>query len=557
MRKSNLLLALGIVLSISTQALPAQYAFRISFTDKWGTAAIHQPLSFLSQRALDRRAKYNILVDSTDLPVSTIYIDSVKKISSAVLHSTSRWLNYCVLLMDDSSTVASIRSQSFVKNVEWVGYFPSGLHNKNSATEANTLPASQLSLRNNDPLAKPSANAAYYNFAWDQINIFNGACLHDLGWKGQNMLIAVFDNGFKWVDVGPAFDSLYHSGRIVDGYNFVKDTTDVYNAGSHGTEVLSILAGYLPNHFVGTAPMAQYALYVTEDVFSEQPIEMDNLIAGMERADSIGVDVMSMSVGYNGFDAPFSAISSSQLDGKTIIATQAANAAVRKGIFTTITAGNEGSGGLLSPSDADSALTVGNVDINKQPASSSGHGPNAAGVIKPNVCGLGNPGATMTFNMNVSSMSGTSFSTPAVAGMVACLLQGNPTRTPYQLRSAIQQTGHTFATPGVQTGYGVPDFCAANLILGISNPTVAPSTTALYPNPFESDIRIEHTSTGHEMATITLSDIQEKTHLSHHQMLHVGKNSWTLSIPATFPSGIYLIRITTSKETHVLKAMKR
>lgn len=532
-------------------AQSTQYAYRISFTDKLGTADISQPQTFLSQRSIARRAKYFISVDSTDLPVSPIYLDSIKQLSSGVLHSTSKWLNYAVFLFTDTTVVATIRQQGFVKSAEWVGFFTNGLHNKTHLPLSATVPL------NNTFNAKSSGTSTYYNNTWDQINLVNGSCLHDLGWRGENMLIAVFDNGFNWVDVGPAFDTLYHSGRIQDTYNFVKDTSHVFSGGSHGTEVLSVLAGYLPNYFVGVAPLANYALYVTEDVAVEQPYEMDNLVAGFERADSIGVDVMSMSVGYNSFDAPFAAISSSSMDGKTVLVTQAANLATTKGIFMATTAGNEGSGGLLVPGDADSVCTIGNVDINKQPASSSGYGPNAANHVKPNVCGLGNPAATMTFSMNVSSMSGTSFSTPAIAGLAACLLQGNSNRTPYQLKDAIQKTGNTYNNPGVQLGYGVPDFCAANLSLSVKDNLEPKATLLVSPNPFVNSVTITFTNQLSGTIEIVLMDAYGS--VVNKPIIKKLTNSHSISISTSesLSSGIYFLKIKSASFSETYKLVKQ
>jgi len=530
-----------LLLSQQAFALPTQFAFRVGFTDKNGTADIHAPLSFLSQKSLDRRTKYNISIDSTDLPVSPDYLDSVKNITSGIIHVTSRWLNDCVVLVDDTSTIQTLRTKSFVTDVEWVGYFASGLHNKSAVENYEQ---------------KPTGSSTYYGATWDQTHLVNGDCLHDKNWKGENILIAVFDNGFTWVDSDPAFSALYTSGRISDTHNFVKDTSYVYSYGSHGTEILSILAGFLPNTYVGAAPNADYALYITEDATSEQPYELDNLIAGFERADSIGVDVMSMSLGYNNFDLPFAAITPSQMDGKTINVSHAANMAMSKGMLMVVTAGNEGSGGLLVPGDADSVLTVGNVDVNKNPAGTSGYGPNASGTIKPNVCALGNPGYVMTSSNTPFAASGTSISTPSIAGFAACLLQGNPGMNPYKIRNAIQKTGHTYTNPGVQSGYGVPDFCAANDLLDVPSLPSALKTT-IAPNPFTERLSVTFYATENDRIKITVADLQGRRMLSFQKNIMAGENNLEISLPQSIASGLYLLNLQNAQHSETVKIIKR
>lgn len=556
MRRRILCVCFGVIFATVSQALPVQFAFRISFKDKAGSADINQPLTFLSQKSLDRRAKYGIAVDTTDLPVSPAYLDSVKAITTGIIHTTSRWLNTCVVLVEDSASIQALRTKPFVTHVEWVGYFSSGLHDKPAGNkddkfhdELKTAPFTAQ---------KTTGNATYYSATWDQTTLVNGDCLHDKGWKGEGITIAVLDNGFNYVDSGPGFDSLYNSGRIVDRYNIARDTSHIYGYASHGTEVLSVLAGYIPNHFVGAAPLANYALYITEDAAFEQPVETDNLVAGIERADSIGADMASISLGYNNFDLPFPAITPSMLDGKTVNATLASNMAVKKGMLMILSAGNEGSNGLLSPGDADSAVTVGNVNTAKVPAGSSGYGPNASGTIKPDVCGMGDPAAVMLWDLSISYVSGTSTATPSIAGFAACLLQGNPAKTPYEIRKVLQQTGHTFSSPTNQLGYGVPDFCAANLILDVETPDVQkPGIATVAPNPFSDKLTITVNSTKTEAAVVHIYDLTGKQLLRRTLSLKTGANNQVITVPSYLNEGVYLLKLQTSSQVQTLKLVKQ
>lgn len=551
---------LGLIMGVNADALPVQFGFRISFKDKAGSADINQPLTFLSQKSLDRRTKYSIAVDTTDLPVSPAYLDSVRAATTGIIHTTSRWLNTCVVLVEDSSTMQVLRSKPYITNVEWVGYFSAGLHDKPARNGTDKFHDDVIKNASSPTAKKATGNAAYYGATWDQTTTVNGDCMHDNGWKGEGITIAVLDNGFNYVDFGPAFDSLYNSGRIIDQYNIARDTNYIYGYASHGTEVLSVLAGYLPNYFVGAAPLANYALYVTEDAAFEQPVETDNLVAGIERADSVGADVISISLGYNNFDLPFPPITNSMLDGKTVNATIAANTAMKKGILTILSAGNEGSNGLLTPGDADSAITVGNVDVNKAPAPTSGYGPNASGTIKPDVCGMGHPAAVMRWNTDIGFVSGTSTATPSIAGFAACLLQGHPAKHPYEIKKTLQQVGHTFSNPTNQLGYGVPDFCAAEIMLDV-NGVDAPQKNYvdISPNPFTDHLLLTIHSIKNETATVAVYDLTGKKILQQVFSVQAGTNTQSVNLPPTLAEGIYILKLQTrsSLQTNVWKIVKQ
>ncbi|RYZ49352.1 MAG: hypothetical protein EOP49_16470, partial [Sphingobacteriales bacterium] len=359
-----------------------QFAFRVRFTDKNKTThTLSAPQQYLSQRALDRRNKYNIAVDSSDLPVVATYIDSVLHETQGVLHLRSRWQNSCVILLHDSADILNIQNIAFVKDIKPVGHYAGGLHQRpGTAVE--------------EPVGeKPTDfDANFYGGAWNQIHLCNGEYLHEQGYMGEGKLIAVIDVGFTGANTIAAFDSLFQQNRLMDTWNYILDTSYVFSYGAHGCQVLSCMASYIPQTHVGTAPKAMYALYATDDLNSEQAIEEDNFTAAAERADSLGADLITTSLGYNTFDDPNDSYTYSDLDGHTTIVAKAANAASSKGIMMIASAGNEGNTAwqhILTPGDADSAMTVGSVNSLKQHSSSSGIGPNAAGVLKPNVSAMG------------------------------------------------------------------------------------------------------------------------------------------------------------------------
>ncbi len=482
------LLIIGISSELSAQK---QYGFRVTFTNKDGGGYdLSKPTDFLSSRALDRRMRQSIAIDSNDLPVVQAYIDSVLKVSTGIYHSRSKWQNNCIILVNDTSQIPKLRALSFVQSARYIAVFLSPLH----SISAPKMVQNEKKKKINSQL-KSTGSIAYYGDAFDQIKLANGDYLHDSGYRGKGKLIAVMDEGFHLVNTLAGFDSLRTSGRIIDHYNFNLNQADVYGYSAHGTQILSTMAGILNGQYVGTAPDAEYALYVTENGSVEQPIEMDNLVAAMERADSVGADIITISLGYNTFDIGGldASLSLSDIDGKSSIAARGANTATQKGILVVSSAGNEGGSTwkkILTPGDADSVLTCGSVDINKNVAFTSGRGPNASGTRKPDLCMLGAPGIVFNNSGTTSAVGGTSIATPQLAGLAACLWEANPSANPYTLRQAIRQSAHMAASPNNDVGWGVPDFGKASLSLkkNISNDEAR--QIVLYPNPFKDIINL-------------------------------------------------------------------
>lgn len=555
MRRCWVLCLLGLLTLQSAVAQQAQYAFRISFKDKQGAAPLSNPLTFLSQRALDRRTAQGIAVDETDRPVSPDYIDSVLTNTSGVLHLRSRWMNNCVVLLTDSSKITTLTGKPFIDTIEYIAYFSWGLHNKPTGAWSSKFGTEQKSI-----VFKTTGTAAYYGASYPQTSLVNGDYLHDFNYKGQGKLIAVLDAGFKDVNTAPAFDSMVQSGRLVDQYNFVEAKTDVFVISSHGSYSLSAMAGNLPGTYVGAAPYASFALYLTEDENSEQRIEMDNLVAATERADSLGADVINVSLGYNEFTLPtFNSLSYADIDGKTTIAARAANMATSKGILFVSSAGNEGTTAwkyILTPGDADSALTVGAVNLGKDPAAQSGYGPNASQHIKPNVCVAGQPAVVMWASPQPSSINGTSFATPQLAGWAACLMQGTSGYTPYIIRTAIEKSANVYTTPGVQLGYGVPDFRKAFDLLNVDSPTLPQSNwITVGPNPFVNHVSIRVAQQINGEMDLTLVNALGQLVASCTYNVYQGTQIVQFDIPDV-AAGIYYLKAKTDTDEAVIKLLR-
>ncbi|HPI55219.1 MAG TPA: hypothetical protein PLU10_11050, partial [Chitinophagaceae bacterium] len=297
MKKSLLLLLGCFLLMLDVQAAPA-YAFRVKFKDKNGTLSFADSLQFLSSKALARRSNQGILLDSTDLPVVNSYIDTVMVTSAAVkLHNVSKWFNQIVVITFDSMKVVDIAALPMVESVKLVARYPNGVY-KTEMVEVSPKFTEPI----NYNLQKTRGSSAYYGLAFQQIDMIGGDCLHDLGFKGENMDVAIFDVNFRRTDSCSAYDSLLADNRVKDVHDFVRDTNFVYDMAinsDHGMNVLGCMAANMPGTYVGTAPHANFHLYISEDVRTEQPIEEDNWLSAAERSDSLGIYLINSSLGYN------------------------------------------------------------------------------------------------------------------------------------------------------------------------------------------------------------------------------------------------------------------
>ncbi|TGE24395.1 T9SS type A sorting domain-containing protein [Hymenobacter aquaticus] len=497
MRLSTLLLLAGLGLSAlpgraagpgtpgaPQRATPTVRKHLIYFRDKANSPfSPAQPQAFLSAASIQRRTRQNIAVLPRDLPVNPAYVSQLKAVPKAQLWYTSRWFNAAVVACD-STTLATIQGLPFVRSVVTLNRAQAGARKRDP--QPVVLPQEQ----------RPAAAPADYGPAYAQANMIGAVTMHSANFRGEGMQIAVFDAGFPGVDQIPAFQPLFDEGRMLAGFNFVDKIRDVYLRNDHGTNCLSTMAANQPGFFIGTAPKAKYRLCVTEDIYSEHPVEEMNWLIAAEYADSAGVDVISSSLGYNTFDYPSIDYAYADLNGRTAISTRAAAGAARVGMLVVNSAGNEGASGwryITAPADADSILTVGAVDASQQLAGFSSVGPTADGRLKPNVVAMGVQSAILTPSGTATRGNGTSFSCPITAGMVAGFWQANRNLTAQQVISYLQRSGSRASTPNNLVGYGVPNFVQAYALAnpGTPLPTApaagAPSELVVYPNPTSTD----------------------------------------------------------------------
>lgn len=423
------------------------YMYRVQLLDKQGTPySLNEPLAYLSQKAVERRQRQHIAIDSTDLPISPVY-EKILQQQGAGIVCKSKWNNTVVVRLNDTTIVDKIRQLPFVVEARKVWTSPDSISEENSRPKYHK----ELVLHDN-------ADADYYGAAAGQIKMLGGDKLHAEGYKGKGMTIAVLDAGFTNADLIPALRDV----NVVGFVDFVQSMKgDMFTASRHGTQVFSTMAVNIPNVYVGTAPEASYWLLRCEDHQTEQLVEEDYWVAAAEFADSVGVDVINSSMGFHDYDNPADSYSYWQQDGRTALISRAASQLAGKGIVLVNSAGNDGNGAwkkIIFPADATDILCVGAVTSMRRYASFSSLGPTQDGRIKPDVMAQGSPTKIITTRGTISSDSGTSFASPLVAGLVACLWQKYPQKTALEIMDMVRQSADNISHPDNVYGYGIPDF---------------------------------------------------------------------------------------------------
>ncbi len=484
----KILLVLYIFI-LTTTSLISQNKYWVTFKDKNNsTYSIQHPESFLSEKSIDRRFRQGIQITENDLPVNNSYIVAIKNICPNIL-TVSKWMNAVSIDIANLQQIEKIKLLPFVKSVSSV------IQLQNTKNSSNTKFEPIISM------GIPTIDTSIYGSAYNQVKMIGIDKIHALGYKGEGVDIAVFDGGFLNANTLNFFDKAHQEERIIPVWNYVDNTNNVYVRSLHGMNVLSVMCANIDHVFVGAAPEANYYLFITEDTYQEQIIEEDNWVAAAEKADSIGVQIFTTSLGYTTFDDTTTDHTYADMDGNTTIITRAANIAASKGILVVNSAGNEGNRAwhyISAPADGDSVLTIGAVNENGVIAGFSSRGPNSSNHLKPNVCGQGaNIVVAGTNNNEVGRSNGTSFSCPLIAAASACLWQAFPNKTSSEIFHDIEKSANLFNTPNFDYGFGIPNYYAAyNKLeneLYSQNPNV--SVPKAYPNPFSNTITILWNST--------------------------------------------------------------
>ncbi|MCF2516844.1 S8 family peptidase [Dyadobacter sp. CY351] len=526
----------------------------VLFKDKTNTTfSADKPAEFLSARSIERRTRQNIPVTTRDFPVNQTYTAAIKQLGASVIF-TSRWFNGAVVEAN-AAQLANIKKLAFYKSIE----FDLPVANINGQSPGvERVGALNRKLEAEEDLNYGNMNA--------QLALMDVPQLHTKGFHGENMLIAILDNGFLNADQVGFLKPLRDEKRIMDTYDFMGRESNVYNDGSHGLHVMSTMAANQPGTMIGAAFRANYALYRTENDFLESPYEEIAWLMAAERADSVGADVINSSLGYSQFDAEFNKpeynYTYEDMDGKTTIISRAARYATRTGMLVVCSAGNEGNKPwhyVTAPADVDSVLTVGATNYERAYAALSSVGPNAAGQQKPDVAAVGLGSVIGNTSGNVASSNGTSFSSPLIAGFSTILWQAYPNLTAQQLIYVIKKSGHQASAPDNLLGYGVPSTVKAEQIiqdefmpLGTEDDLL--TAIVLLPNPVQENasLSIPPHLIG-KKATLSIYGLNGKA-------LSISESRLTSTQPIAtnqLAAGLYLVNIRVDNHEKALKFIKQ
>lgn len=536
----KLLLVLFSIVSVHTFA---QNKYFVLFKDKANSPySISKPTDFLSARSIARRTKQNIKITERDLPPNPAYINEVKKLGK--VWYKSRWFNG-VLVEATEANLAQILKLSFVK----------GLEGKGDLTKARLAEDNQIF----NPKDKfETVSITDNGLSQSQLAMIGADKMLEKGFRGEGMWIGVLDSGFLNADKLPFFKHLYDEKRILGTYDFVFNETSVYEDHNHGTNVLSCMGAFTDGQIVGTAPKASYLLLKTEDVRSETKLEEANWLFGAEYADSLGVDVINTSLGYTEFDSQAQNYTFRNLDGKTAIITRAADFAAGVGILVVCSAGNEGAvkwQKIGTPADADSVIAVGAVSATQAKASFSSFGPSFDKRVKPELAAQGQGTILGNTNGSVGTSSGTSFSSPLLAGFAASFWQAYPKFTNMEIRDILIKSGSQYEKPDSLLGYGIPNFERAAKIAELYGITgvedEATSEINVSPNPFNDEIQLSILrETNSKQFEVKLFDVNGKiVYLNNFQ-------DKSIKIPIRVASGRYFLKVVGSDFVAVKRLIK-
>jgi hypothetical protein len=545
-------LGLIVLLGNFAQAQVAPEKYWIQFTDKANsTYSVSQPLQFLSQKAIDRRIHHNVAITEQDFPINANYVDSVLQTVTANVLVSSRWLNGIVIQTIDTVGLSQLWQFPFIDSA-----------NSKRVSRPITDHSYPWNWKGevvaNEPQTGLQGESFDYGLSTVSSEMIAIDYLHDLGYTGGGMVIAVLDAGFKNAQTDEVLSHLWNDNQVLGTYDFVVGgPVDLSAHSDHGRYVLQCLAADLPGRFIGTAPDAEYWLLRTEDAPTEFVVEEYNWVAGAEFADSVGADIFTTSLGYTEYEDSTTSHVYAKMDGNSTVITRASDIAASKGVLVVNSAGNSGTSPwyfISAPADGDSVLSVGSVKPDEIVSDFSSRGPTADGRIKPNVVAMGEELPVHYNPDSVLVIRGTSFSGPTIAGAAACLWQSQNSSTNMEVFMAIQNSGNYAQFPNNDYGYGIPNFEKAySTITGIAERKIDILSSSFYPNPTTGVVKVSLWPL--QDYSISVFDNLGRLVQTHTSLQGTGEI--TVLDLSELPSGMYSIQITSEKENKVGLVLKQ
>ena len=554
MKTKNILFL--IIFSALMFQLPAQdpaTCFRVQLKDKAQSPySVTRPEEFLSPRAISNKARFNIPITEEDLPVNPQYKQQICALDPSIrILAESRWQNTVVIYCPDSIQLERVKNLSFTETT----VIPVAVYRlEDDKGTREIVPEKEESMLQNSMYFDTLYD---YGQGWAQIVFHNGHHLHEMGFYGDGMLIVALDGGWEGFDTIPYFQSMFETGQLLGTRDLIPNHNNVYDGGTHGTCVTSIMATAVNGQLIGTAPHASYYFILSENPFSEELIEEDFWAQGIEIADSLGADVVNSSLGYSTFpDFPQGDFTYADCDGVASIASRNASIACHKGIAVCVSAGNEGTKPwhyISHPADAFDVLSVGAARaVDSMMASFSSYGPSADGRVKPDVVSVGWDTYVVNAYGDINPGNGTSFASPTLAGLTACLRQALPNKKALEIMDIIRQHGHQYTTPDTTMGYGIPDMYQAYLDHA-QDAVVIPKTMpslSVYPNPCTDRVMIANPK--RDIVRIDIFDVSGKLVESfdncHQSLIQI-------SVSHLLP-GFYIVRTKTLNGMRTAKIVK-
>lgn len=514
----------------------------IYLTDKPNVSvALENPISILTQKAIDRKQNHNIAIDERDVPVNETYISDLKSQTGITVLAKSKWFN-AIHVRGTEEDINALSNLNYVETIDFA----------NNSLDSASRSASSL----NKTEIEDETILFTYGDTQNQVEMINADNLHLYDFTGEGITIAVMDAGFPNVNTMQAFQRLRDNNDLLDGYDFVDRTSNVYDfiGNNHGTKVLSTMAAFIQDQFVGTAPDAAYYVFRTEEVGSENPVEESYWVEAAERADSLGVDMINTSLGYRVFDNPNYNYTPADMNGEVAFITKGASIAVEKGILVVVSAGNAGATDwktVGAPADSPNVLSIGGVDENGDYVAFSSQGNVAqVGYQKPDVVARAGNAYVINQNNDIVQNNGTSFSSPILCGGIASLWQAIPNASPTEVMDFVRQSASQFNNPDEFLGYGIPDLDVARTI-AITTEEDQIEDYSFYPNPVNSELNIRIPQ------STNLVEFLIYNQLGQNVLSGLTEDGFQTLNVSELSTGIYLLKLASSSNSQTFKFIKQ